>query len=69
MAKLLEPTLCSLLKARALSKDDLDIVCSEEHCNKLASKISNWRVICPFIGLEEDEIEKEIKKNRERKIG
>ncbi len=72
MAKLLEPTLCSLLKARALSKDDLNIVCSEEHCNELALKITRWKLICPFIGLEEedqDEIDEDYRRSKEKKIG
>lgn len=72
VAELREPTLDKLLAARSLSRQDLEIVCSEDDCNKLALKIANWKVLCPFIRLsaaDEADIDADYRKNAEKKIG
>ena len=72
MAKFTEPSLASLLEARALNRDDLGVRCPAEVCNQLALKLTRWREICPFIGLDEqdeEEIESNYRKYKEKKIG
>lgn len=72
MASFKEPTLDSLLHARALSRESLRVPCSAEDCNKLALKLTRWQELCPFIGLEEqdeEEIDHDYKKHKQKKIG
>ena len=67
-----EPSLDSILAARALTKERLGVACSEDHCNKLALEIPKWKILCPYIGLkeqDEEDIEADYKNNKERKIG
>ena len=67
-----EPSLDSLLKARGLTREKLEVECPIEVCNKLALKLTSWKELCPFIGLDEAdeaEIEENHKKHKERKIG
>ena len=67
-----EPSLDVILSIRALNKEMLAIVCAEEHCNQLALKITRWKVLCPHIGLkeqDEDNIDHDYKNNEEKKIG
>lgn len=67
-----EPSLDSILQARALSREKLRVVCPIEVCNQLALKLTSWKELCPFIGLselDETEIEEDYRKHRERKIG
>lgn len=67
-----EPSLETLLEARALTKERLAIPCSDEDCTKVALKLSRWKELCPFIGLEEvdeEEIDANYKKHKEKKIG
>ncbi len=67
-----EPSLDSLLQVRAIQREKLNIVCPIEVCNKLALKLTSWKELCPFIGLDQNdeaEIEEDYRKHRERKLG
>lgn len=70
---MLEPSLDVLLRARSLSKEDLRAVCpSEEVCNTLALKLTRWKELCPFIGLnesDEEEIDEDNRKFKQKKLG
>ena len=69
---LVEPTLTKLLAARCLSRDSLKIPCPEKVCYDLASKLTEWRRLCPYIGLnevEEEDINENYKRNAEKRIG
>ena len=72
MASFKEPTLDSLLNARALCRENLRVPCPAEDCNKLALKLARWQELCPFIGLEEqdeEEIDSNYRKYKQKKIG
>ena len=72
MASFRVPSLESLLKARALNREDLKVPCAAEECNKFALKLTRWEELRPFIGLDEQN-EEEIRHNhsryKRRKIG
>ena len=70
--RMLEPCLDSILNARSLTKEDLNMVCPAEDCNSLALKLTRWKELCPFIGLsqaDEEEIDSDYRKHKEKKIG
>ncbi len=70
--RMIEPSLEVLMKSRALTRDDLKVVCPAEDCNNLALKLTRWKELCPFIGLDasdEEEIDADHKKHKEKKIG
>ena len=67
-----EPSLDSILKARALQREQLKVVCPIEVCSKIALKLVSWKELCPFIGLDESderEIDDDYKRHKEKKIG
>ncbi len=41
------------LKYHELSREELDVPCSVDHCRELAMKIERWELLLPHIGLDE----------------
>lgn len=69
---LTEPSLEKLLAARNLTRDSLRIECPEGVCSEIALLVANWKLLAPFIKLnevDEADIDADNKKNAEKKIG
>jgi len=72
VVQLVEPTLKKLLVARCLLRESLIVPCPESVCNEIALKLTEWRALCPFIGLseaDEEDINEDCKRNMEKRIG
>lgn len=62
----------TVLASRALSRDQLVEPCKQECLDKMALKLSRWKILCPFLGLSSEEEEKILKshqKNSHRRSG
>ena len=71
MAVRCEVKLDSILASRALSRNDLEKPCSIECLDKMALKLTRWKVLCPFLGLSSSEEEKILashQKNSQRRV-
>lgn len=57
------PSLDELLES--VSKKSLDKPCSDEHIVEIASKVTNWRLIAPHLGLTEVDEENIVQNHRD----
>lgn len=52
----LSANLLDLLTKHQLTPEQLSIPCSDEHLEKVARKLTSWKVLAPGLGLSEDEV-------------